>query len=208
MAGKKKILVIVIILALAGICGYALIYGIGQEDLLAGIGLDSRTSTEAVSSTEEFPEEQNTEFVLNPDTRSFETAVNKLYILGSEGILDLNNITFRQVTGRFVGTDGLADSWLIGAKRDGQNILFVYNSGEWKEQEWPGPLSEEIIDNTNIISPEDLYSKNSGIILKTLTAANASHSDLTIKDGIYTISIQNQNHIAELKFNADTGEMI
>lgn len=140
--------------------------------------------------------------------RSFETAVNKLYLLDSEGILDLNNVTYHQILGRFVDVNGLADSWMIGAGKDGKSILLVYNSGEWNQQEWPGTLSEETIDLENITLPEDLYKQNSEIIRKTLEPANASYSDLSLKDGIYTISIQNTNNIAELKFKADSGEMI
>ena len=207
---NRLILIIAIILVLAAICGYVFINGINPGDYLKETGLFSQSPAQEQtdSSTDITTAGQNTESVPGLNQRSFETAVNKLYLLDSEGILDLNNITYHQILGRFVDVNGLADSWMIGAGKDGQSILLVYNSGEWNEQEWPGTLSEETIDLENITLPEDLYKKNSEIIRKTLEVANASYSDLSLKDGIYTISIQNTNNIAELKFKADSGEMI
>jgi hypothetical protein len=206
----RLIFIIAIILVVAGICGYGIIYGIDFGNFLKENGIYSPSpSAEPIDSTaDRTTEEQGQEKNTDTTGKSLEKALNELYTLDSEALLNMEYMTFHRVLGRDVGTDGLAESWVIGAIQDGQNLLLSYDSGGWREMEWPGPLSGETIDPGNITTPQELYTLNSDIIIKIFREANVSYSDLSLEDGIYIIKIQKGDSIVKLKFKADTGELI
>lgn len=212
MVDKKArlIFIIIIILIVAGICGYAIIYGVNFGDCLKESGTYSQSSIAAPtdSAFDAASEEQYQEKISDTKSKSLETALNELYILDSEGLFNTENMTFHRVIGRNVGTDGLAESWVIGAIQDGNNLLLTYESDGWREMKWPGPLSGETIDPYNITTPQELYTLNSDIIIKSFSEANVSYSHLSLKDGIYTLTINKEDNSIELKFKANTGELI
>lgn len=211
MAGREinTILIIFIILAIVGICGCITIKEVDYEQYLKDSNFyrPSLTPTPTEGGT---GSGQMTEIPPNRDGKLLNTAIDELNMLNSEGLLgiDTGNLTFYQVIGTGVGIKGHADSWVFGTRQNGQNLLFSYGKWGWSDMSWPGPLTEEKIDLEKIISPEDLFSKNSDVITRGYMEANVSYSDLFLRDGVYTIAIRDGKKIIELKFKADTGELI
>lgn len=210
MVNKRAFpVIIIIILAIAAICGYIIISGTDLQNFLNENGLyQQSTYQEDISSAKPDADGVIPENKTASGRVSLKDAIEELYLLNSEGLLTLENTTFHQISGRGAGTDGSAEYWLIGARKNGANILYFYGSESWKTMTWPGPLSEGEIDLSNITTPEELYKKNSETIMKYYMDSNVSTSDIVIDSEICTILIDNGDNVTELKFKTDTGELI
>ena len=213
MVDKKinSILIIFILLTIAGICGCITIKEVDYEQYLKDSSFyrPSLTPTPTAPVTGEQGTEPSGEIIPNEDGKTLDQAMEDLEIQNAEGLIEAENMTIYQVMGTGVGIEGHADSWIIGGREEGESILYSYDyySG-WNKMSWPGPLTEEEVNLEKIISPQDLYSKNSAIISEKYRNSGVTYSDLFLKDGVYTIAIRDGTKITELKFNADTGELI
>ncbi|MBN1432575.1 MAG: hypothetical protein JW931_07350 [Methanomicrobiaceae archaeon] len=213
MVDKKinSILIIFILLTIVGICGCITIKDVDYEQYLKDSSFyrPSLTPTPTASIPGEQGTEPSGEIIPNEDGKTLDQAMEELEIQNSEGLLEAENMTIYQVMGTRVGIEGNADSWILGARQEGESILYSYDyySG-WNKMSWPGPLTEEEVNLETIISPEDLYRKNSAIISEKYRNSGVSYSDLFLKDGVYTVAIRDGSNITELKFKADTGELI
>lgn len=211
MVNKKNrsITIIAVIFVIAVACGYIFINGTYFQDFLEDSNLfQPVASPDEVLSATSGAETGSPGNITGSGKVSLGDAVNELYLLDSEGLINLDNTTFHEITGFDVDLDGFADNWIIGARKNGNNILFSFDSGGWNEMVWPGPLSKGALDLENNTSPEMLYSKNSDIIKKYYLEADVSDSDLIIDSEVCTIILDNGDTVTALKFKTDSGELI
>jgi len=206
----NSILIIFIILAVVGICGCITIKEVDYEQYLKDSSFyrPSVTPTPTVSAAGMPGGDQTGEILPNKGGKFLTAAIEDLYMQNVEGLIEADNVTYYQVMGTGVGIEGRADSWLIGGRKDGETRLLTYSDRQWRNIVWPGPLSEDEIILENILLPEELFTKNRDLLTDNYLKANVSYSDLFLKDGEYSIAIRDNNRIIELKFKADTGELI
>ena len=206
---NRSITVIAFILIIAIACGYLFISGPYFQGFLKNNGLfQPGPSPKEVLPATPVTETGNTDIITGSGKVPFESAIGELYLSDSEGLINLENTTFHEITGFGVDLDGSADNWLIGARKNGDNILFSFDSGRWNEMIWPGHLSEGVLKLDNNTSPGMLYIKNSDIIAEYYQKANVSSSDFSMDSESCTIIIDNGDQVAVLKFKTGTGEMI
>ena len=205
MAGRliNSIFIFLIIAAFVTVCGCITIKEVDYEQYLK----DSSFYRPSVTPTPTIGI-QTTEILPNKDGSSLSTALDDLDTLNSEGLLSTENMTAFQLIGTGVGIEGKANSWVIGGLRNGEKILYSSEESGWREMQWPGSLAEQEIVFDKIIMPDELFDLNSEHITEYYYNSGSDYSDLFLKDGIYTIAFRNREGISELKFKADTGELI
>lgn len=211
MADRFNIIIIILLIAgICGICGCITIKEVDYDQYLKDNGY-YRPSVTPVPQAAALPphgQEYPDDIPSNDDGISFNQAMNKLEMFDSEGMIDASNMTIYQIIATGADINGRADSWMLGVKNDNGAVLYSYERDGWIETGWPGPLTGEEIVIDEIISPEELFGTNNGVIAENYRGAGVTRSDIFLKNGVYTIALNGKDRITELRFKADTGELI
>lgn len=113
-----------------------------------------------------------------------------------------------QVNGAGVDESGSARSWIFGIREKGEAYLRIYNANGWERIPWDGPLPEQPVDLTAVISPTELYRQQAAVIREEMEKGNVSVTDLDLAGSVYSVKIRAGTGISVLSFNSGTGEMI
>ncbi|UUX93601.1 hypothetical protein [Methanoplanus endosymbiosus] len=135
-------------------------------------------------------------------------AFMSLMLSVSDGYLTGDNYSLRIIRGTNADIYGNCDAWVVGAVRDGEDILLKYTLSGWSEEPWPGVLRGDDINIDEIISPSELFENNSLLISGIIDNSVDPHMDLEISSGYYRILINDGGVLTALKFDSKTGDVI
>ena len=109
---------------------------------------------------------------------------------------------------RDVDSSGNATIWLFGVRQSTGTELLMYDRAGWKIIPWNATLpSEEIVLN-QIVSPSTLFVQNKEVVFSSASPSIPERRDLTLKQGIYILTINSGSTSRILTFNATTGALI
>lgn len=143
-----------------------------------------------------------------PEAYTLTGALAELDLLGAEGGLNVTGASVHQVMGSGVGLDGRAASWALGL-RDGEEVRWLaFGAAGWQEITLRAPLPDGRMDMAGILSPEDLLSAGEETIRPVMERLSADTVDITLAEGVYTVTVRSGAGVEALTFRADTGEAI
>jgi len=145
----------------------------------------------------------------NPPKISLENATDSLTVAEQDGGIDITGMSIHQVFGYGVDSSGLARTWVLGMQGGGKTTLLSYTAGEgeWKSLDMSTivlPVSEVVMND--LMSPQDLFQKNSDLIVRAMNKVRVDEADLSLADGSYQVTIHSQTDSMTLVFNGKTGE--
>jgi len=112
------------------------------------------------------------------------------------------------IIGIDVDESGDARNWIFGVRRTNETEMLAYDGKIWVTIPWNAPLDLEEIPVDSIVSPAQLFSQNTAVIVRSPPPADPVLRELELKQGIYTLTIASGNTSRILAFNATTGELI
>ena len=138
---------------------------------------------------------------------SFEEAKQKFedYIKTNSSV---NQLPVYYIFSRDLDKKGDAFTWLFGVRQSTGTELLMYDRSGWKTIPWNATFPSEEILMDRIISPNSLFIKNEKVIFSASSSSVAERRDLVLKQGIYTLTINEGGTSRILMFNATTGELI
>lgn len=146
-----------------------------------------------------------------PDTPAAFTLAGvlaELDLLDAEGGLAVAGASIHQVLGTGVDLDGRAASWALGL-RDGEEVRWLtFGPAGWQEISLPAPLPEEEVNVTAILSPEDLFAGQEEVLRPVMGRLSADTVDLSLAEGVYSVTVRSSAGMEVLAFWADTGEVV
>ncbi len=139
---------------------------------------------------------------------SLDDAIGALRAASQEGI-DTTGMNITRIWGYGVDSSGLATTWVLGMRGGGNTELLSYSGGEWKVVDLPLTLPDEEVNLTEIVSPQELFQRNLGTIVREMNRLNLGEANsLTLDEHTYQIFLQSASGSSTLSFNAETGELI
>jgi hypothetical protein len=112
------------------------------------------------------------------------------------------------IRGANLDENGDASSWTFIVDRGDRFSIVTYSYLGMKITDSPGRIARTEIFTDKIISPRELFEKNRDVISGTGQQGTAVSRDLTLGDGIYTLTITGQGTPRVLAFDAKTGALI
>jgi len=144
----------------------------------------------------------------SPEACTLAGALAELDLLGAEGGLNVTGTSVHQVLGTGVSLDGRATSWALGLE-DGDEVRWLtFGTLGWKEITLRAPLSTEEVNITGVLSPEELLRDQEGVLRPVMTSLNADTVDISLAEGVYTVTVRSDAGMETFVFRADTGEVI
>lgn len=141
-------------------------------------------------------------------TVPLEAALDTLAIYNAEEFLSTDGMAVHMVSGTGVDATGNATRWMLGASRESETFILIYEKNQWREYPWGGPLPEQEINLTKVVSPGDLFRTQAGVINALLETEGAGETELLLSGGIYTIEVPGRDGRKALELNAMTGDVI
>jgi len=118
-----------------------------------------------------------------------------------------SHITIHYIRGTSIDTEGRATKWAFGIRYENQSALLYYDVSGWYSVPWQGEFPGQEIRNGSFVPPKDLVRKNIGILF-----GSAPQKDLIqlleLRNGIYTVTLKQQDRQQILLFDATTGALI
>ena len=144
----------------------------------------------------------------SPEAYTLSGALAELDLLGAEGGLNVTGTSIHQVIGSGVDLDGRATSWVLGLQ-DGEKVRWLtFGFMSWQEISLRAPLPDSATNMTEILSPEELLSADEGAIRPVMERLGADTVDISLAEGIYSITVHSSAGMETLTFRADTGEVV
>lgn len=141
-------------------------------------------------------------------TRTLTGALAELNLLKGDGGLNITGMSMHQVLGTHVDLDGRAATWVLGLE-DGEEVHWLtFGLMGWKEISLGVPLPGEEVLLDEILSPEDLLSRQEGVLRPVMERLGAETVDLALAEGVYTVTVRSDAGMETLAFRADTGEVV
>lgn len=128
------------------------------------------------------------------------------FIPGSE--LDRGTIPIYYIQGVDLDSSGNAARWTFAVNRSTGLMLMVLENNDLTEIPWTGGFSDTPIHTDQIISPEELFSKNHDLIFSNPSVTVSEQSELDLRDGIYTLTLVSHGSMRYLVFDAVTGQPV
>ena len=143
-----------------------------------------------------------------PGEYTLTEALLELDLLGAEGGLNVTGTTVHQVLASGVDLDGRATSWILGL-RDGDEVRWLtFGVTGWKEIALPAPLPAKEVDIATVTSPEDLLHAREGVLSPAMNRLDTDTVEITLAEGIYSVTVHSDAGLESFLFRADTGEVI
>ena len=116
--------------------------------------------------------------------------------------------TIYTIHGMDVNESGYAASWIFGVRISNTTQLLAYGPGGLIKIPWNSSFPSEEIDIGTIVPPSRLFSQNKAVILSKSSKTIPDRRDLDLQQVIYTLTINSDNTVGIITFNATTGELI
>lgn len=111
-------------------------------------------------------------------------------------------------SGLDVDESGNARSWIFGVRHANGTEMLAYDQSGLTKIFWDAPTGLEEIEMENIVSPAELFGKNTAVIFVNPSNTIPERRDLELKQGIYILTITLGSTSRILTFNATTGGLI
>jgi len=111
------------------------------------------------------------------------------------------------IRGANLDENGDASSWTFIVDRGDRFSIVTYSHLGMKITDSPGRISRSEIFTNQIITPHELFEKNRAVISGSGQQGTVVSRDLTLGDGIYTLTITGQGTPRILVFDAKTGAL-
>lgn len=143
-----------------------------------------------------------------PEACTLAEALAELDLLGAEGGLNVTGTSVHQVLGTGVSLDGRAASWALGLE-DGEEVRWLtFGALGWKEISLRASLPAEEVNITGVLSPEELLRDREGVLRPVMTSLGADTVEISLAEGVYTVTVRTSAGMETLLFRADTGEVV
>ncbi|HOI12695.1 MAG TPA: hypothetical protein PLG75_02490 [Methanoculleus sp.] len=143
-----------------------------------------------------------------PEACTLTEALAELDLLGAEGGLNVTGTSVHQVLGTGVSLDGRAASWALGLEDDEEARWLTFGALGWKEISLRAPLPAEEVNFTGVLSPEELLRDQEGVLRPVMTSLGADTVEVSLAEGVYTVTVRTSAGMETFLFRADTGEVV
>jgi hypothetical protein len=110
--------------------------------------------------------------------------------------------------GKQVDSEGKAEQWIFGIRKDDENFFVVVNPTSQVLQPYPMELPEREITNSSVIDPALLIEKNRQLFTKAGAQEPFLLPELELSEGFYTVTVSTGSGNAVMMFDAATGNPI
>ena len=144
-----------------------------------------------------------------PEYISFEEARGDLLqsdLLSLNSFQNTSRILF--IEGGNLDNSGNAERWVFWVKKGETSELRIYDRSGWTIIPWNSAISGEEIHVDRIVSPGDIFKPASIQIPNTTPSTLPVQRDLSLRNGVYRVTITSGSSSQILIFNATTGAPI
>lgn len=107
-----------------------------------------------------------------------------------------------------VDSEGKAEQWIFGLRKDGKNFFVVVQSDRQVLQPYPLDLPEKEITSSSVIDPAMLIEKNRQRFMNEGAREPLILPELELSEGYYTVTVSTGSGNAVMLFDARTGNPI
>jgi hypothetical protein len=112
------------------------------------------------------------------------------------------------IQGGNVDESGNAQRWVFGINKGDVNELRVYDHSGWTIIPWNATISSGEIDLNQVVSPDVIFKQIDIQILGTSRDPQQIQRDIELRNGTYTLTVNDGSSSQIMRFNAATGVAI
>jgi hypothetical protein len=110
--------------------------------------------------------------------------------------------------GKQIDSDGNAEQWIFGIRKDGENFFIVVNPDSHILQAYPVDLPGKEITSSSVIDPALLIGNNRQLFSDAGAKEPFLLPELELSEGFYTVTVSTGSGNTVMLFNATTGNPI